>query len=88
MAEGPVLIHVREVDAGQGSADIQRPEELFARQIATDPRVGRLRTNIGNVATLDDAVAAFNPTERISGQTIIPRSFVSDTRPSMHQRDK
>ncbi|MDP1818838.1 MAG: hypothetical protein Q8K58_02970 [Acidimicrobiales bacterium] len=29
------------------------------------------RTNIGNVATLDDAVAAFNPTERISGQTII-----------------
>jgi NADPH:quinone reductase-like Zn-dependent oxidoreductase len=34
-------------------------------------RDGRLRTNIGNVATLEDAVAAFNPTERISGQTII-----------------
>ena len=34
-------------------------------------RDGRLRTNIGNVATLDDAVAAFSPTERISGQTII-----------------
>jgi len=34
-------------------------------------RDGRLRTNIGNVATLDDAVAGFNPTERISGQTII-----------------
>ena len=34
-------------------------------------RDGRLRTVIGNVATLDDAVAAFNPTERISGQTII-----------------
>ncbi len=34
-------------------------------------RDGRLRTNIGNVATLDDAVAAFKPTERISGQTII-----------------
>src|SRR6201993_1438235 len=32
---------------------------------------GRLRTYVGNVATLDDAVAAFNPTERISGQTII-----------------
>jgi NADPH:quinone reductase-like Zn-dependent oxidoreductase len=32
---------------------------------------GRLRTNIGNVSTLDDAVAAFNPTERISGKTII-----------------
>jgi hypothetical protein len=28
-------------------------------------------TRTGNVATLDDAVAAFNPTERISGQTII-----------------
>ena len=34
-------------------------------------RNGRLRTNIGNVATLDDAVAAFNPTERIKGKTII-----------------
>jgi len=27
-------------------------------------RDGRLRTNIGNVATLDDAVAALNPTKR------------------------
>ena len=34
-------------------------------------RHGRLRTNIGKVATLDDAVAAFNPTERIKGKTII-----------------
>ncbi len=34
-------------------------------------RDGRLRTNIGNLATLDDAVAAFNPTERIKGKTII-----------------
>jgi NADPH:quinone reductase-like Zn-dependent oxidoreductase len=34
-------------------------------------RDGRLRTNIGNIATLDDAIAAFNPTERISGKTII-----------------
>ncbi|MFG2039074.1 zinc-binding dehydrogenase [Dactylosporangium sp. NPDC048998] len=34
-------------------------------------RDGRLRTNIGNIATLDDAVAALNPTERISGKTII-----------------
>jgi len=34
-------------------------------------RVGRLRTNIGNVAALDNAVAAFNPTERIKGKTII-----------------
>jgi NADPH:quinone reductase-like Zn-dependent oxidoreductase len=34
-------------------------------------RDGRLRTSIGDVATLDDAVAAFNPTERITGKTII-----------------
>lgn len=34
-------------------------------------RDGRLRTNIGNIAPLNDAVAAFNPTKRISGKTII-----------------
>jgi NADPH:quinone reductase-like Zn-dependent oxidoreductase len=34
-------------------------------------RDGRLRTNIGDVATLDDAVAALNPTERRNGKTII-----------------
>ncbi|MHC4042952.1 NADP-dependent oxidoreductase [Bradyrhizobium sp. 23AC] len=34
-------------------------------------RDGRLRTNIGNIASLDEAVAAFNPTRRISGKTII-----------------
>jgi hypothetical protein len=30
-----------------------------------------LRTNIGAVSTLDDAVAAFNPTARRPGKTII-----------------
>jgi NADPH:quinone reductase-like Zn-dependent oxidoreductase len=34
-------------------------------------RNGRLRTNIGHMASLDDAVAAFNRTERIKGKTII-----------------
>jgi NADPH:quinone reductase-like Zn-dependent oxidoreductase len=34
-------------------------------------RDGRLRTNIGHVAALEDAVAAFNPTERRRGKTII-----------------
>jgi NADPH:quinone reductase-like Zn-dependent oxidoreductase len=34
-------------------------------------RVGRLRTHIGVVAALDDAVAAFNRTKRIKGKTII-----------------
>jgi NADPH:quinone reductase-like Zn-dependent oxidoreductase len=40
-------------------------------EIAQRVRDGRLRTNIGNIATLDDAVAAFNPAKRISGKTII-----------------
>ena len=34
-------------------------------------RDGRLRANIGTVSTLDDAVAAFNRTERRKGKTII-----------------
>jgi NADPH:quinone reductase-like Zn-dependent oxidoreductase len=33
--------------------------------------VGPIEANIGNVSTLDDAVAAFNPTERRKGKTII-----------------
>jgi NADPH:quinone reductase-like Zn-dependent oxidoreductase len=40
-------------------------------EIVQRVRDGRLRTNIGKVATLGDAVAALNPTERIRGQTII-----------------
>jgi NADPH:quinone reductase-like Zn-dependent oxidoreductase len=40
-------------------------------EIVQRVRDGRLRTNIGNVATLDDAIAALNPTERRSGKTII-----------------
>jgi NADPH:quinone reductase-like Zn-dependent oxidoreductase len=40
-------------------------------EIVQRVRDGRLRTNIGNVAALDDAVAALNPTERRNGKTII-----------------
>ncbi|WP_406431309.1 NADP-dependent oxidoreductase [Streptomyces sp. NBC_01589] len=40
-------------------------------KIARRVKNGQLRTNIGQIATLDDAVAAFNPTERIKGKTII-----------------
>jgi NADPH:quinone reductase-like Zn-dependent oxidoreductase len=40
-------------------------------EIVRRVRDGRLRTNIGNVSTLDDAVAAFNATERRAGKTII-----------------
>src|SRR6266404_2500239 len=40
-------------------------------EIVQRVRDGRLQTNIGNIATLDDAVAAFNRTERRKGKTII-----------------
>jgi NADPH:quinone reductase-like Zn-dependent oxidoreductase len=40
-------------------------------EIARRLREGRLRTNIGRVATLDDAVAAFNSTARVGGKTVI-----------------
>jgi NADPH:quinone reductase-like Zn-dependent oxidoreductase len=41
------------------------------REIAQRVRDGRLRTNIGTVSTLDDAVAAFNPNGRRTGKTIV-----------------
>ena len=47
------------------------PDRPQLGEIVRRVRDGRLRTNIGNIATLDDAVDAFNPTERISGKTII-----------------
>jgi NADPH:quinone reductase-like Zn-dependent oxidoreductase len=40
-------------------------------EIVRRVRDGRLQTNIGHVSTLDDAVAAFNPTTRIRGKTVI-----------------
>ena len=40
-------------------------------EIVQRVRDGRLRTNIGNVSTLDNAFAAFNPTGRLKGKTII-----------------
>jgi NADPH:quinone reductase-like Zn-dependent oxidoreductase len=47
------------------------PDRAQLREIIQRARDGRLRSHIGNVSTLDDAVAAFNPTERINGKTII-----------------
>ena len=58
-ADGLAVDFVVEADRAQLSEIVQRVRD------------GRLRTNIGNVATLDDAVAAFNPTERRKGKTII-----------------
>jgi NADPH:quinone reductase-like Zn-dependent oxidoreductase len=40
-------------------------------EIVRRVRDGRLRTNIGDVPNLDDAVAVLNPTERPKGKTII-----------------
>jgi NADPH:quinone reductase-like Zn-dependent oxidoreductase len=56
---GSAVDFVVEADRAQLSGIVQRVRE------------GRLRTNIGNIATLDDAVAAFNPTKRAKGKTII-----------------
>jgi NADPH:quinone reductase-like Zn-dependent oxidoreductase len=56
---GLAIDFVVEADRGQLGEIVQRVRD------------GRLRTSIGNVASLDDAVVALNPTERISGQTII-----------------
>src|SRR5215471_15267401 len=40
-------------------------------EIVQRVRDGRLRTNIGTVSALDDAVATFNATERRAGKTVI-----------------
>jgi NADPH:quinone reductase-like Zn-dependent oxidoreductase len=47
------------------------PDRAQLSELGQRVRNGRLRTNIGNVAALDDAVAAFNRTERVRGKTII-----------------
>ena len=58
-ADGLAVDFVVESDRSQLSEIVQRVRD------------GRLRTNIGTVSTLDDAVAAFNSTERRAGKTII-----------------
>jgi NADPH:quinone reductase-like Zn-dependent oxidoreductase len=40
-------------------------------EIVQRVRDGRLRTNIGQVVTLDDAVSSFNPAERVKGKTLV-----------------
>src|SRR5260370_41369813 len=59
-ADGLAVDFVVESDRAQLSEIVQRVRD------------GRLRTNIGTVSALDDAVAAFNSTQRRPGQTIIP----------------
>jgi NADPH:quinone reductase-like Zn-dependent oxidoreductase len=57
--DGLAVNFVVESDRAQLSKIVQRVRD------------GRLRTNIGNVSTLDEAIAAFNSTERRAGKTII-----------------
>ena len=47
------------------------PDHAQLNEVVQRVREGRLRTNIGNVTTLDDAVAAFNSANRVRGKTII-----------------
>jgi len=47
------------------------PDRAQLTELVQRVRDGRLRTNIGNVATLDNAVAALNPTQPTRGKTII-----------------
>jgi NADPH:quinone reductase-like Zn-dependent oxidoreductase len=58
-ADGLAIDFVVESDRGQLSEIVQRVRD------------GRLRTNIGDVATLDYALEALHPTERRKGKTII-----------------
>jgi NADPH:quinone reductase-like Zn-dependent oxidoreductase len=58
-ANGVAIDFVVESDRAQLNEIVQRVRD------------GRLRTNIGAIETLDDAVAALNPTERRRGKTII-----------------
>jgi NADPH:quinone reductase-like Zn-dependent oxidoreductase len=58
-AEGLAVDFVVEADRAQLGEIVQRVRD------------GRLRTNIGTSASLDDAVAALNSTERRKGKPII-----------------
>src|SRR3954468_19668941 len=58
-ADGRAIDFVVEADRAQLGEIVERVRD------------GRLRTNIGPVSTLDDAVASFNSTERRPGKTII-----------------
>jgi NADPH:quinone reductase-like Zn-dependent oxidoreductase len=58
-ANGHAIDFVVEADRGQ------------LGEIVTRVADGRLRANIGTVASLDDAIAAFNSRERLKGKTVI-----------------
>jgi NADPH:quinone reductase-like Zn-dependent oxidoreductase len=59
------------VDNGLAVDFVVESDRAQLSEIVQRVREGRLRTNIGNVSTLDQAVAAFNSTERRAGKTVI-----------------
>src|SRR5215468_5565939 len=61
------------------------PDRVQLSEIVRRARDGRVRTNIGNVATLDDAVAAFNRTQRVKGKTIIRVHPEDSGLPNVHE---
>jgi len=50
---------------------VVEPSRAQLLEVVQRLRDGRLLTNIGRVSSLDNAVAAFNSTERVKGKTII-----------------
>jgi NADPH:quinone reductase-like Zn-dependent oxidoreductase len=50
---------------------VVEPDRAQLNEIVQRVRDGRLKTNIGHVSPLDDAVAALTPAERRKGKTII-----------------
>jgi NADPH:quinone reductase-like Zn-dependent oxidoreductase len=67
------IVGVSEVRPAEGLAVdfVVESDRAQLNEIVQRVRDGRLRTNIGTVSTLDEAVVAFNPTERRPGKTII-----------------
>ena len=56
---------------GQAIDFVVESDRVQLGEIMQRVQDGRLRTNIGTVASLDDAVAAFNSTQRRRGKTIV-----------------
>jgi NADPH:quinone reductase-like Zn-dependent oxidoreductase len=58
-------------DDGVAVDFVVEADRVQLNEIVRGVREGRLRTNIGHVSTLDDAVATFNATQRRTGKTVV-----------------
>jgi NADPH:quinone reductase-like Zn-dependent oxidoreductase len=65
---GPVEAHPAESRAVDFVVEADRAQ---LTEIAVRVSDGRLQTNIGTTTSLDDAVATFNSTQRLTGKTIV-----------------